>query len=172
MLDPRLSWSPGSSPPVWAPASVAISEDELGIIHILYRVPVTGAPGTTIEALLNGSPLGGGTVVLDDTGAGTITLTPDIVQYLLAPLTNVTFRSVLASGVGPSTETSLFSLGYLGAPVEEAPVEEAPVEEAPVEEAPVEEAPVEEAPVQEAPVQEAPVQVSITTGSDRPASPA
>lgn len=184
-----------TEPPSWKTATLTIFEDNLGI-HVHYSVPLSGTPGATIEALLDDSPTGGGTVVLDAAGAGTITLAPTLAQFF-TPSTKVMFRYVLATGPGPSTRPSLLLSDLLtnggggeetppdspallvpadvlsSAPVavESAPVETAPVESAPAPEtAPVEPAPVEPAPVESAPTAEsAPAAESSEPAEETPA---
>lgn len=76
-----------------------------------YTVPISGVPGATVEALLDGSHGGGDTVELDESGLGSIDLRPDAVQYALPFLTTVTFQYLLGDGsVGPSVTTTLWEL--------------------------------------------------------------
>ncbi|MDQ0726197.1 sigma-70 family RNA polymerase sigma factor [Microbacterium sp. W4I20] len=93
-------------PPVWATADIWIDTN----LKTHFSVPITGAPGTTVEALLNDSADGGGQVVLDANGAGIIDLRPDLAQILRLSTTKVTFRYVLATGPGPSVDTTLRAL--------------------------------------------------------------
>ena len=170
-----------TAPPVWGTASVEFFEDPLGP-RIVYTVPVTGAPGTTIEALLDGSAVGGGTAVLDTTGTGTIVLTPTVTQYVFATITTVTFRYVLTSAPGPSADTTLFALEPRGGIGEPPPVDPAPVEDpVPVEDpAPVETVPAADdvalsaekaAPAVTAPQEEAPAPETAPLEAAAPAAP-
>ena len=168
-LDPVDPATP-TTPPVWETATVEFFEDPSGV-RIVYTVPVTGAPGATIEALLDGSTAGGGTTALDTAGLGSIVLTPTIPQYVLATFTTVTFRYVLASAPGPSADTTLYALEPRGGLGEQPPVDPTPVEDpapepaaaalsaeklAPVDTAPVAATSPEASPAQAAPVEAAP----------------
>ncbi|EQM82326.1 sigma-70 family RNA polymerase sigma factor [Microbacterium maritypicum] len=163
--------------PEWALATISVTDDPLGLtIH--YRVPVTGLPGATVEALLDGSSRGGDRIVLDDTGTGTLNLRPDIVQYVFARSTLVSFRYILDNGdTGLSVTPSLFELQParpgIEVPIEEIPAEELPAEETPLSASPVDEplvtveapaevapAPVEAPPVETAPVVPAPIETA------------
>ncbi|MBP5802522.1 sigma-70 family RNA polymerase sigma factor [Microbacterium maritypicum] len=153
--------------PTWTTATIIFDE-----LTVHYRVPITGAPGATVEALLDGSHGGGDSIVLDDSGAGEIDLRPGLFQYYFAASTKVTFRYVLDTGDAPFAETTLLALQPnrpgIEIPIEEAPVEEDPTEsdQTPVEENPVSSAPVDDvvittdAPAEVAPVDEAPAEVA------------
>ncbi|MGH3690970.1 MAG: sigma-70 family RNA polymerase sigma factor [Microbacterium sp.] len=130
-IDPEVP----TEAPTWTAATITFTEDAQGIaIH--YLVPITGMPGATVEALLDGSQRGGSTIVLDDTGAGAIDLRPDVFQYVLAETTKVTFRYVLDTGDAPFVDTTLLAL-QPNRPGIEIPIEEGPVEEIPGGSAPV-----------------------------------
>lgn len=153
--------------PTWTTATIVFDE-----LTVHYRVPITGAPGATVEALLDGSHGGGDTIVLDDSGAGEIDLRPGLFQYCFAASTKVTFRYVLDTGDAPFADTTLLALQPnrpgIKIPIEEGPVEEDPTEtdQTPVEENPISSAPVDDvvittdAPAEVAPVDEAPAEVA------------
>jgi hypothetical protein len=176
-VDPAIP----TDPPTWSTADFWLGED----LHWYYVVPVSGAPGTVVQALLGGQE--GDSVVLGEDGTGIVQLRASLDQFLFASLVPVTFRYVLPSGeAGPSATTSLYALEPQGAgaderaaaaaaeeqpavvieEAEQAPAPEAPVAEtvAPVAEvaAPTDAASAEPAPAESAPTDAAPAEVVAT----------
>ncbi|WP_435743321.1 sigma-70 family RNA polymerase sigma factor [Microbacterium sp. PMB16] len=160
-------------PPVWAMADIWIDTN----LKTHFSVPITGAPGTTVEALLDDSADGGSQVVLDANGAGIIDLRPDLVQIFWLSSTKVTFRYVLATGPGPSVDTTLRALSGIdndsllvvtseSATTDDTTALEEPADESAVEPAP---APAESAAPTEA---TAPVAPAAPAAPAEPAAPA
>ncbi len=75
-----------------------------------YRLPVSGTPGATVRALLNGSALGGSETVLSGSGDGIVLLTPTSLQ-LLHDDPVVTLQYVDGDAVGEAEAFSIFDLG-------------------------------------------------------------
>jgi len=159
-VDPETPVDPGPTIPTEAPGwSTATMKWEGLQIH--YVVPITGEPGTTVEALLDGRDGGAGRTVLDDEGRGVIDLRPNIFQFFDPEGTSVIFRYVLASGTAPFAELTLLDLepeGWIVDREERPGAEVPPVEELP----PVEEVPAEEVP----PVEEVPAEQEPLPGED------
>lgn len=166
-VDPAIP----TDPPTWSTADVWFGDD----LHWYYFVPVVGAPGTVVQALLDGQE--SDSTVLGEDGTGFVQLRASLDQFLLASLVPVTFRYVLPSGeAGPSATTSLYSLEPQGAGADERTAAIDPVEQPAVvvEDAdPAPEAPVAaaETPVDEvaAPVEAAPVPAEATPTEPAPA---
>ena len=168
-----------TDPPTWSTAAFWLDDN----FNWHYVVPVAGAPGTIVQALLGGEE--GGRVVLGDDGTGTIELRPSWDQFWQASLVPVTFRYLFPSGeAGPSVDTTLYALEPQGAGADERTAASAPVEQtavvideaeaatAPVE-APAPDAASEETatPVEEvaAPVEAAPAPAEATPTEPAPA---
>ena len=154
--------------PEWATATIWFDE-----LTVHYSVPITGIPGATVEALLDGSHGGGDKIVLDDSGAGTIDLRPDTFQYIFARSTLVSFRYIFDNGTtGLSVTPSLLEL-QPDRPIIDGPIEEIPVEVLSAEAAPVTSAPGDDALVAaEAPAEAATLPVDATSTVPTPAETA
>lgn len=151
--------------PTWTTATITFDG-----LTVHYVVPINGMPGATVEALLDDSRGGGGTVVLDDDGVGTIDLRPDVFQYVFAETTKVTFRYVLDTVDAPFVDTTLLALQPnrpgIDPPIDVPPIDVPPVEEVPADQIPDGSAPIDEAlnsvgtPTENAPSPVAPTEVA------------
>ncbi|MEZ0140449.1 sigma-70 family RNA polymerase sigma factor [Microbacterium sp. NRRL B-14842] len=113
-----------TDPPTWSTAAFWLDDK----FNWHYVVPVAGAPGTIVQALLGGEE--GGRVVLGDDGTGTIELRPSWEQFWQASLVPVTFRYVLPSGAdAPSAVTTLYALQPEDAAADQRAAAAAPVEQ-------------------------------------------
>jgi RNA polymerase sigma factor (sigma-70 family) len=154
--------------PEWATATIWFDE-----LTVHYSVPITGIPGATVEALLDGSHGGGDKIVLDDSGAGTIDLRPDALQYIFARSTLVSFRYIFDNGTtGLSVNPTLLEL-QPDRPIIDGPIEDIPVEVLSAEAAPVASTPVDDALVAaEAPAEAATAPVDAAPAVPTPAETA
>lgn len=128
-----------------------------------YSVNIFGAPGATVEGLLDDSPDGGDTIVLDEFGQGTLVFSPTVAQNADPEATKVTVIHTLSSGewagsidlplLDFSREGGYTGIQFLGdweiPPTEEPDTEDPATEEPNAEEPPAEEPPTEETPVDE-----------------------
>lgn len=103
--DPTDPVDPGPQLPDGAPSAGSATVQFIGI-QLNLHVPLSGAPGSTVEVLLNGSSKG--LVTLDSAGAGTVTLRPTL-RELLADA-DVDVRYVLGDLAGPWSTSSLSDL--------------------------------------------------------------
>ncbi|MCC2029560.1 sigma-70 family RNA polymerase sigma factor [Microbacterium sp. YMB-B2] len=112
---------------------VALGQTEVwidGNLKTHLTTPITGVPGATVQALIDGSAGGADQIVLDEAGAGTIDLRPTLTQILGDA--DVTIQYVTADGPLHPIHTTLSALGgsqALAATTDSATAEEtAPAE--------------------------------------------
>ncbi|UPL18419.1 sigma-70 family RNA polymerase sigma factor [Microbacterium aurugineum] len=127
-----------------------------------YPVIIFGAPGATVEGLLDDSPDGGDTIVLDEFGQGTLVFSPSVAQNAAPEATKVTVTHTPPVGQQAlihlplrdfTPEGGVIGIRFLGdweiPPTEEPDTEDPATEEPNPEDPPAEEPPTEETPLDE-----------------------
>lgn len=153
--------------PTWQTATIWFNG-----LQVHYSIPVSGVAGQRVEALLDDRTGGGDSILLDESGFGVIDLRPTFWQFIDADLTTVTFRYVLASGMGPSAVTTLLELepNRPEIPEEVAPVESATATPTTTSDVSASSLPSESAPVAPEPEAPAPAPAPTTAQADAAAA--